>query len=132
MLQTRWSNIYCLSVAPKLSIILPIYPSKPLLINHFLLQEELEKLNSSTDVINKLEVDLEVNLTIYFTSENKLLFFSQEARHTFRILMRESSQQLERLGKQIGPSSVEKARPYYEARMRARRAHAEAQRAALR
>ena len=74
----------------------------------------MEKLNCSTDVINKLEVDLE------------------EARHTFRILMRESSQQLERLSKQIGPSSVEKARPYYEARMRARRAHAEAQRAALR
>ena len=46
--------------------------------------------------------------------------------------MRESSQQLERLAKQIGPSSVEKARPYYDARMRARRAHAEAQRAALR
>ena len=80
----------------------------------FRFQEELEKLNCSTDVINKLEVDLE------------------EARHTFRILMRESSQQLERLAKQIGPSSVEKARPYYEARMRARRAHAEAQRAALR
>ena len=59
-------------------------------------------------------------------------FTLQEARHTFRILMRESSQQLERLAKQIGPSSVEKARPYYEARMRARRAHAEAQRAALR
>ena len=48
------------------------------------IQEELEKLNCSTDVINKLEVDFE------------------EARHTFRILMRESGQQLERLSKQSG------------------------------
>lgn len=78
------------------------------------IQEELEKLNCSTDVINKLEVDLE------------------EARHTFRILMRESGQQLERLSKQSGASSVEKARPYYEARMRLRQAHSEAQRAAAR
>ena len=78
------------------------------------IQEELEKLNCSTDVINKLEVDLE------------------EARHTFRILMKESGQQLERLSKQSGASSVEKARPYYEARMRTRRAHSEAQRAAAR
>merc|ERR1711981_865606 len=78
------------------------------------IQEELEKLNSSTDVINKLEVDLE------------------EARHTFRILMRESSQQLERLAKKVGPSNVEKARPYYDARMRARKTHADAQRAAAR
>ena len=46
--------------------------------------------------------------------------------------MRESGQQLERLAKQIGPSTVEKARPYYDARMKARRAHAEAQRAAAR
>ena len=29
------------------------------------IQEELEKLNCSTDVINKLEVDLEVGLVIY-------------------------------------------------------------------
>jgi len=78
------------------------------------IQEELEKLNSSTDVINKLEVDLE------------------EARYTFRILMRESSQQLERLAKKVGPSNVEKARPYYDARMRARKTHADAQRAAAR
>merc|ERR1711963_475500 len=78
------------------------------------IQIELEKLNSSTDVINKLEVDLE------------------EARHTFRILMRESSQQLERLAKEIGHSNVEKARPYYDARMKARKAHADAQRAAAR
>lgn len=63
---------------------------------------------------------------------HKDYFFFQEARHTFRILMRESGQQLERLAKQIGPSTVEKARPYYEARIRARRAHAEAQRAAVR
>jgi hypothetical protein len=46
--------------------------------------------------------------------------------------MRESGQQLERLAKQIGPSCVEKARPYYDSRMKARRAHTEAQRAAAR
>ena len=46
--------------------------------------------------------------------------------------MRESSQQLERLAKKVGPSNVEKARPYYDARMRARKTHADAQRAAAR
>ena len=62
---------------------------------------------------------------------NSYAYF-QEARHTFRILMRESSQQLERLAKEIGHTNVEKARPYYDARMKARKAHADAQRAAAR
>jgi len=77
------------------------------------IQIELEKLNSSTDVINKLELDLE------------------QARSTFRQLMDESGRHLGRLQKEIG-TSVEKARPYYEARMRARIALAEAQHAAAR
>jgi len=77
------------------------------------IQIELEKLNSSTDVINKLELDLE------------------QARSTFRQLMDESGRHLARLQKEIG-TSVEKARPYYEARMRARMALAEAQHAAAR
>jgi len=77
------------------------------------IQVELEKLNCSTDVINKLELDLE------------------EARSTFRHLLDESGRNLGRLQKEIGPS-VEKARPYYDARMKARLALAEAQHAAAR
>jgi len=77
------------------------------------IQIELEKLNSSTDVINKLELDLE------------------QARSTFRRMMDESGRHLTRLQKEIG-SNVEKARPYYEARMSARIALAEAQHAAAR
>ena len=73
----------------------------------------MEKLNSSTDVINKLELDLE------------------QARSTFRQLMDESGRHLARLQKEIG-SSVEKARPYYDARMKARAALSEAQSAAAR
>ena len=77
------------------------------------IQVELENLNSSTDVINKLELDLE------------------EARSTFRHLLNESGRHLNKFQKEIG-SSVEKARPYYEARMKARLALAEAQHAAAR
>jgi len=65
------------------------------------IQIELEKLNSSTDVINKLELDLE------------------QARSTFRHLLDESKCHLGRLQKEIG-NSVDKARPYYEARCDAR------------
>ncbi len=47
---------------------------------------ELEKLNSSTDVINKLELDLE------------------EARIQFRTLLNESTRKLNRLTKELGPN----------------------------
>eukprot|EP00095_Tigriopus_kingsejongensis_P009100 maker-scaffold295_size218279-snap-gene-1.30 protein:Tk09100 transcript:maker-scaffold295_size218279-snap-gene-1.30-mRNA-1 annotation:"sh3 domain-binding protein 5-like protein" len=77
------------------------------------IQIELEKLNSSTDVINKLELDLE------------------EARHHFQHLLNESSRQLEAMSKQLG-SAVERSRCYYDARMEARKALAEAQHAAVR
>ena len=55
----------------------------------------------------------------------------QEARSTFRHLLGESGRQLNHLQKELG-QSVEKARPYYEARMKARAALAEAQSAAAR
>jgi hypothetical protein len=55
-------------------------------------QIELEKLNSSTDVINKLELDLE------------------EARSQFRRLLQESTRTLDQLSKELGPSFVERSR----------------------
>ncbi|CAB4054241.1 SH3 domain-binding protein 5 homolog,SH3 domain-binding protein 5-like,SH3 domain-binding protein 5 [Lepeophtheirus salmonis] len=76
-------------------------------------QIELEKLNSSTDVINKLECDLD------------------EARSRFRTLLNESTREMDGLSRRLG-LCVEKARPYYEARKNARYALAEAQRAACR
>ncbi|XP_040566927.1 SH3 domain-binding protein 5-like [Lepeophtheirus salmonis] len=77
------------------------------------IQIELEKLNSSTDVINKLECDLD------------------EARSRFRTLLNESTREMDGLSRRLG-LCVEKARPYYEARKNARYALAEAQRAACR
>lgn len=55
----------------------------------------------------------------------------QEARSTFRHLLAESSRQLDLLHQELGPC-VDKARPYYEARMKAKVAHFNAQRAATR
>ena len=63
---------------------------------------ELEKLNSSSEVINKLELDLD------------------QARSTFRDLLDDSKCHLDRLQKKIG-NSVQKARPYYEAKYSERR-----------
>ncbi|XP_059478019.1 SH3 domain-binding protein 5-like [Neocloeon triangulifer] len=76
-------------------------------------QVELEKLNSATDEINKLEVDLD------------------EARAAFRHLLMESTRRIDELAKKLG-SCVERARPYYEARLRAKEALQEAQAAAVR
>lgn len=76
-------------------------------------QEELERLNNATDAINKLEVELD------------------DSRAAFRQLLTESSQRINALAKKLG-SSVDKARPYYEARMKAKEAHTETQKAALR
>ncbi|XP_054279862.1 SH3 domain-binding protein 5-like isoform X2 [Macrosteles quadrilineatus] len=76
-------------------------------------QIELERLNAATDDINKLEVDLD------------------EARANFRQLLCESSVRIDALGKKLG-SCVDKARPYYEARIRAKEALHETQMAAVR
>ena len=48
-----------------------------------------------------------------------LLFLLQEARAYFRQLLTESTQKLDTLAKKLG-TCIEKARPYYEARMRAK------------
>ncbi|XP_058055279.1 SH3 domain-binding protein 5 homolog isoform X2 [Anopheles bellator] len=73
---------------------------------------ELENLNTSTDDINKLEIELE------------------EANSTFRILMNESTRRLKLSSKKLG-SCIEKARPYYEALEKAKVAQLECQAATL-
>ncbi|XP_037893192.1 SH3 domain-binding protein 5 homolog isoform X1 [Glossina fuscipes] len=73
---------------------------------------ELENLNSATDEINKLEIELE------------------EANSTFRILLNESTRRLKLSSKKLG-SCIEKARPYYEALEKARAAQIECQKAAV-
>ncbi|XP_053965565.1 SH3 domain-binding protein 5 homolog [Anastrepha ludens] len=73
---------------------------------------ELENLNSATDDINKLEIELE------------------EANSTFRILLNESTRRLKLSSKKLG-SCIEKARPYYEALEKAREAQIECQKAAV-
>ncbi|BES97207.1 SH3 domain-Hypothetical protein protein 5 (SH3BP5) [Nesidiocoris tenuis] len=75
---------------------------------------ELERLNSATDDINKLEVELD------------------EARATFHNMLRLSMVETEALCNRVGPSSVEKARPYYAARIQSKQAQAEAHKSALR
>uniref|UniRef100_A0A675B371 Uncharacterized protein n=1 Tax=Anopheles darlingi TaxID=43151 RepID=A0A675B371_ANODA len=73
---------------------------------------ELENLNTATDDINKLEIELE------------------EANSTFRILMNESTRRLKLSSKKLG-SCIEKARPYYEALEKAKVAQLECQAATL-
>ncbi|RLU26416.1 hypothetical protein DMN91_000210 [Ooceraea biroi] len=76
-------------------------------------QIELERLNTATDDINKLEVDLD------------------EARATFRELLCESTLKIDTLAKKLG-ACIEKSRPYYDARFKAKEALQETQKAALR
>ncbi len=64
--------------------------------------EELEKLNIATDVINKLELQLD------------------EARAVFRDIQCSWSQRLEQLAKRLG-SCIEKSRPYYQAKLQVSR-----------
>ncbi|XP_042885447.1 SH3 domain-binding protein 5-like isoform X3 [Penaeus japonicus] len=77
------------------------------------IQVELECLNTSTDTINKLEVDLD------------------EARMQFRQLLADSTQRIDALAKRLG-KCVEQSRPYYDARIRAKQALRETQVAAVR
>lgn len=76
------------------------------------IQIELENLNTATDEINKLEIELE------------------EANSTFRILLNESTRRLKLLSKKLG-SCIEKARPYYDALEKARETQVECQKAAV-
>uniref|UniRef100_A0A8R1XV26 SH3 domain-binding protein 5 homolog n=1 Tax=Onchocerca volvulus TaxID=6282 RepID=A0A8R1XV26_ONCVO len=75
--------------------------------------EELEKLNIATDVINKLELQLD------------------EARATFRKIQASWSQKLNELSRKYG-SAIAKGRPYYEAKLKERQLREEAQNAAIR
>ncbi|XP_061116162.1 SH3 domain-binding protein 5b isoform X2 [Conger conger] len=74
------------------------------------IQGELEKLNQSTDDINRCETELE------------------DARQNFRSVLVEATVKLEELVKKIG-KAVEDSKPYWEARRVARQAQLEAQRA---
>nr|XP_050034226.1 SH3 domain-binding protein 5-like isoform X1 [Dermacentor andersoni] len=76
-------------------------------------QFELERLNTATELINKLEIELD------------------EARSNFRLLLSESSQKINQLARKLG-SHVEKARPYYEARMKVKELEDAARKASLR
>lgn len=110
-------------------------------------------MNSCTDDINKLEIELEVRTRRYYgaraftiaicmrrskksiSDPNRFfLNFSfhadnQEANATFRILLNESTRRLKVSAKKLG-SSIEKSRPYHEALEKARIAQIECQRAA--
>ncbi|XP_053570256.1 SH3 domain-binding protein 5 [Bombina bombina] len=74
------------------------------------IQGELEKLNQSTDDINKREIELE------------------DARQKFRSVLTEATLKLDEMLKKIG-KAVEESKPYWEARKVARQAQLEAQRA---
>ncbi|XP_013417874.1 SH3 domain-binding protein 5-like [Lingula anatina] len=75
------------------------------------IQEELEKLNTATDEINKLETELD------------------EARARFRSTLNESGHRLTQLYRKY-KRNVDKARPYYDARREAEQAQEETHRAA--
>ncbi|XP_066538622.1 SH3 domain-binding protein 5b [Hoplias malabaricus] len=74
------------------------------------IQGELEKLNQSTDDINRCETELE------------------DARQRFRLVLVEATVKLDELVKKIG-KAVEDSKPYWEARRVARQAQLEAQKA---
>nr|XP_020512293.1 SH3 domain-binding protein 5 [Labrus bergylta] len=74
------------------------------------IQGELEKLNESTDDINRCETELE------------------DARQKFRLVLVEATVKLDELVKKIG-KAVDESKPYWEARRLARQAQLEAQKA---
>nr|XP_046254514.1 SH3 domain-binding protein 5-like [Scatophagus argus]XP_046254516.1 SH3 domain-binding protein 5-like [Scatophagus argus]XP_046254517.1 SH3 domain-binding protein 5-like [Scatophagus argus]XP_046254518.1 SH3 domain-binding protein 5-like [Scatophagus argus] len=74
------------------------------------IQGELEKLNQSTDDINRCETELE------------------DARQKFRSVLVEATVKLDEVMKKIG-KAVEESKPYWEARRLARQAQLEAQKA---
>lgn len=76
------------------------------------IQEELERLNEASEEINKMELEL------------------QEVRSSHRRIMSESVLKLKTKSSELG-SCIEKARPYYEARRKAKEAQQETQKAAL-
>lgn len=93
---------------------------------------ELESLNTATDNINTIEIELEVSTNVFNDKSINLIKLSikQEATSTFRILLNESTRRLKLLTKKLG-SCIEKARPYYEALEKSRFAQIECQKAAV-
>ncbi|XP_056366150.1 SH3 domain-binding protein 5-like [Oenanthe melanoleuca] len=77
------------------------------------IQEELEHLNEANAEINRGELELDA------------------ARSRYRRILSDSARKLNSQGSQLG-TCIERARPYYEARRRAKEAQQETQRAALR
>ncbi|KAM6222499.1 SH3 domain-binding protein 5 isoform 2-T2 [Rhynchocyon petersi] len=86
------------------------------------IQGELEKLNQSTDDINRRETELEVCTT------ETLFAGGTDARQKFRSVLVEATVKLDELVKKIG-KAVEDSKPYWEARRVARQAQLEAQKA---
>ncbi|RWS27146.1 SH3 domain-binding protein 5-like protein [Leptotrombidium deliense] len=82
---------------------------------------ELENLNSLTELINNYELQLEVST---------VAMFKRDARTQFRQLLSESSQKINIMSKRLG-SCIEKARPYYESKIKAKEFQNETQKAAL-
>ncbi|NXR24913.1 3BP5L protein, partial [Cinclus mexicanus] len=76
-------------------------------------QEELEHLNEANAEINRGELELDA------------------ARSRYRRILSDSARKLNSQGSQLG-NCIDRARPYYEARRRAKEAQQETQRAALR
>lgn len=76
------------------------------------IQIELEKLNTTTDEINKLELEYD------------------EAHQTFRLLLNECTRRLNLLSRKLG-SCIEKSRPYYEILKQTKKAQQECQEAAV-
>ncbi|XP_018320351.1 SH3 domain-binding protein 5 homolog [Agrilus planipennis] len=76
------------------------------------IQIELEKLNTETDEINKLELELD------------------EANTAFRMILNDSSKKLKALSKKIGVS-INRSRPYFDALDVAKKAQQECQKAAI-
>ncbi|XP_023595283.1 SH3 domain-binding protein 5 isoform X1 [Trichechus manatus latirostris] len=110
------------------------------------IQGELEKLNQSTDDINRRETELEMYILgrgplppeVSITSSvkwehlsqmmNKVFSGSEDARQKFRSVLVEATVKLDELVKKIG-KAVEDSKPYWEARKVARQAQLEAQKA---
>lgn len=86
-------------------------------------------MNTATEEINKLEIELEVILWNDVCVEKKINRFAltiQEADSTFHILLNESTRRLKLLTKKLG-SCIEKSAPYYESLEKARLAQIECQ-----
>ncbi|KAF5896162.1 SH3 domain-binding protein 5, partial [Clarias magur] len=98
-----------LDVATLIFVLSAIHPERMHQVLENIYRGELEKLNQSTDDINRCETELE------------------DARQRFRSVLVEATLKLDELLKKIG-KAIEDSKPYWEARRVARQAQLEAQR----